>query len=52
VHTPRGLRYRTNNVFVELQTGLHRWDAGRQAWIETTPRLEPFQDGAVVRGLS
>ncbi len=39
--------YRTNS-FVELQTGLHRWDQG---WVETSPEIELFQDGAVVRHL-
>jgi len=37
------------NACVELQGGLHRWT--EQGWMETRPRIEVFQDGAVAREL-
>jgi hypothetical protein len=51
VSTPQGPRFRTNNVIVELQSGLHRWYAVARSWVEASPRLELHQDGAIVRGL-
>src|SRR5262245_9222168 len=48
VQTARGIRSQTNS-YVELQTGLHRWTD--QGWVETDPRIEIFQDGAIVRNL-
>jgi hypothetical protein len=51
IQTPRGARYRTNTAIVELQGGLHRWDADQNKYVVSSPRIEPFQDGAVVRGL-
>jgi hypothetical protein len=51
IRTPRGVLYRTNATVVEFQTGLHRWDADQQSWVGASPRLDVFQDGAVVRGL-
>src|SRR5438874_501805 len=35
------------NSFVEVQTGLHRFDPDLKQYVETDPRLELFQDGAV-----
>jgi len=48
IQTPRGVTLETN-TYVELQTGLHRWTD--QGWVETDPRIEIFQDGAIVRNL-
>src|SRR2546426_5942194 len=39
------------NSYTELQSGLFRWDADLNDYVETDPRIEPFQDGAVVRRL-
>jgi hypothetical protein len=51
IQTPRGVRYQTNATVVEIQNGLHRWDADQNDWAVASPRLELFKDGAVVRGL-
>jgi hypothetical protein len=48
IQTPFGLRTETNRI-VELQGGLHRWTD--QGWMETHPRIELFEGGAVVRNL-
>jgi hypothetical protein len=48
VQTPGGARLQTNRI-VELQGGLHRWT--EQGWVEAHPRIEVFQDGAVIRNL-
>ena len=48
IQSPRGVIKRTNS-YVELQTGLHRWTD--QGWVETDPRIEIFEDGAIVRNL-
>jgi hypothetical protein len=45
---PDGSIQLQTNSWVELRTGLHRWDNG---WVETSPRIELFHDGAVVRNL-
>ena len=45
-------RFKTNvQSIVELQSGLHRYDSERKDWIVTDPKIEMFQDGAVVRNL-
>src|ERR1051326_4502902 len=46
--TPRGPVLRTNS-YEEISVGMHRWT--EQGWAECDPKIEPFQDGAVVRGL-
>ena len=46
--TPRGPVLRTNS-YEEVSVGMHRWT--EQGWAECDPKIEPFQDGAVVRGL-
>ena len=35
--------------YIELQGGLHLWT--EQGWVETNPRIEVFQDGAVAKNL-
>src|SRR5580765_7356120 len=50
--TERGGRVVTNlQHYTELQTGLHRLDPDVKDFVETDPRIELFQDGAVVRHL-
>ena len=51
LQTPTGIRPRTNVTVVELQGGLHRWDADQNRWVVSSPRIDLFQDGALVRGL-
>jgi hypothetical protein len=47
--TPDGKTRTETGSYVELQGGLHRWT--EQGWVETNPRIEVFQDGAVARNL-
>jgi hypothetical protein len=42
------LRLQTNS-YVELQGGMHR--LSEEGWVETDPKIEQFQDGAVIRNL-
>ena len=37
--------------FVQLESGLNRWDANTASWVATDPTIELFQDGAIVRNL-
>jgi hypothetical protein len=48
IQTPRGVILRTNS-FEEIQTGLHR--KTENGWVVCDPKIELFQNGAVVRGL-
>src|ERR1043165_6270002 len=39
------------NSYIALQNGLHKFDPALNDYVETDCRIEPFQDGAVVRNL-
>jgi RHS repeat-associated protein len=49
VQTATGERRTETGSYIELQGGLHRWT--EQGWVETRPRIEVFQDGAVATEL-
>ena len=49
VQTSDGKTRTETSSYVELQGGLHRWT--EQGWVETSPRIEVFRDGAVARNL-
>ena len=49
VQTPGGETRTETGSYIELQGGLHRWTD--QGWVETRPRIELFQDGAVATEL-
>src|SRR5688572_4461251 len=37
--------------YVQVESGLHRFDQNTASWVVTDPRFELFQDGAILRNL-